>query len=147
MSSWQYHEGMLLAYKVFDEVNIESGDTFSITFDLSLNDEAKPKADAMNNPRAIFIAPTHAWGMARAKELFYKNHEVDVIPIQKDIRWKLQGYVPDDEAEPVIYLTGVDEFFGSMVDTPAKRELRNAIKTLRMKGFEIIDLDEVGIIG
>lgn len=137
---------VLLALLQLDPVVLQNGDTLRITVPFITQEHAneilEPKMVS-----AIFIGPTHAWCQARARELKYPPHEIRTITLSKHLDDQLRGMYPNDEGEPIIYLTGHKRYFRGDVDTPTRREFRWMLDRLKHEQFEIIDLDEVGMQG
>lgn len=134
--------------KLYDAgIIMQTGDTITFSVDVSYSDEPVSKISEPTMLSAIIIAPSVRWGAIRAKELNYGPSDVMVVPFSRDMQHKFDGRAPDEDGEPVIYLTGLDEIMAGPIDTPDKRMLRNLLKRLEYQNFEIINLDELGMSG
>ena len=125
---------------------LKSGDAIKLLMDFNFDNDGMPFQSGAEK-RAIIIAPTIQWAQHRARDLKYSLDEVMVVSFTTHSAANaLYGYRPDENGDPIIYLSGWNQISAG-VQTPLKREWRDAIKRARHLGFEIINLDESALAG
>lgn len=109
--------------------------------DLLWSEAVQHMTPGLSQYDALFVAPKMAWAWARANEWNYKRRQWKFVPLNS---WwhELHGLTPDEEGNPIIYLC-----VGDKLTELQTQYLADLVEYAKAKGFEIIDLWELGMNG